>query len=344
MCVRACPQKKKMQHPTAREVRDSVFKVRAVLLDPAVDSETKRRYGQVYADRKTSRFQHDAKGREVDIDPQLDMSAVNQMLLRVCVFCGLEFAGGVDRFSNPGGYFLPNMRPCCVGCNRAKGGLHGTHFVAHAHRVTDFQAQRVGDRDGRRRLADFGRDAPPPPRCAWTAMMRRKTSHHAHLVHLTTEERKRRAFERWKSKSLRRYRRNKAPEDLYCTLTLGDWMRLVSAPCVFCGEAPAHGVDRIHDADRGYSPEGTQSCCLTCNFVKGAVSNAEMIERMRSVAENNPYDPAVHDAFVGVTSPTPDNYYFVDAAARTFQAVDKESEEFISEKRSAESPDNLLDP
>lgn len=325
-----------MALPTPRSIRDNAAKNRRIHADPSIAHETKARYGEVYAARKASRFHHDNKGRSVDIDPEMDVRAVGHLCRENCAYCGVVFAGGVDRTSNTGGYFLPNLKPCCGDCNAAKGGLHGDHFVAHAHRVVDYQDRvypaslKVRARhSGSMTLRFFG-EMPPPPRCAWTSMMRGRAYRYAFAP------RKQAAFARWKRKSLVRRRKNKPPEIFYCTLTQADWERLVSGPCVFCGEAPAHGIDRIHDADRGYSPEGSQSCCLTCNFAKGAASNAEFVDRLRRIAELNPYNPETHEHFVGVTAPTPDNYYHVSARERVFKAVSQESPEFIEEKRRAE--------
>jgi len=321
--------------PTPRSIRDNAAKMRAIHADPGVAGETKKRYGQVYADRKANRFHHDLKKRTVDVDPNLDVGAVGHMVRQNCVYCGVVFAGGVDRFSNPGGYYLANLKPCCGDCNSAKGGLHGDHFIAHAHRVVDYldrvfpQIRRTSGHAGPLTLKDLG-NMPAPPRCAWTAMLRGKAYRYAFAPH------KQAAFARWKRKSLVRRRKNRPPEVFYCTLMLADWVRLVSGPCVFCGEAPAHGIDRIHDSDRGYSPEGSQSCCLTCNFAKGAASNAEFVERLRRVAELNPYRPEAHEHFVGVTAPTPNTYYHVSAGERVFRAVNQESPEFIEEKQRAE--------
>jgi hypothetical protein len=84
------------------------------------------------------------------------------------------------------------------------------------------------------------------------------------------------------------YRKNARLRNLSCTLTEGDFDRLLAGDCHYCGCEPArvrrtgptafafNGIDRV-DNTQGYSPENCVSCCLICNRAKGVMSAPEFL-------------------------------------------------------------------
>ena len=53
-------------------------------------------------------------------------------------------ANGVDRVDSSIGYHLPNCRPCCADCNRAKWELSESDFIAHMYKIVAFQESKKG--------------------------------------------------------------------------------------------------------------------------------------------------------------------------------------------------------
>lgn len=326
------------------QTRDNARLTRKILRDPGVDYETKAKVKRTFYRRKKSKFHKSTERRGIDSDPALDWAEMRRLFEQDCLYCGIDWSSGVDRFCNTGGYYLSNLRPCCGTCNKAKGRMHGDHFVAHAHKYVDYQdrfgrvlehrrSQRILNR--RLTLADFNAE---PLRCSWTSMMRDRRTQYGKYCVLSEEKRQRKAFEAWAKKIQGRKPRIIGGRTVYfhTTLMLSDWLRLVGSQCTFCGEQPAHGIDRIHDEDLIYSPENTQSCCAVCNYLKGSLSNAEFNELLRTTAERHPYDPAKHEEFRGITGVGPQAFYFVDAKQRSYRAIQKSSEIFQREKSKAE--------
>jgi 5-methylcytosine-specific restriction endonuclease McrA len=79
----------------------------------------------------------------------LDEEAWTKLMRGACVYCGLAYAGGVDRVDPGGRYAVANCVSCCQVCNYLKGGrpvhvfrdfVHMLHarFAAHGSGWRDF--------------------------------------------------------------------------------------------------------------------------------------------------------------------------------------------------------------
>lgn len=87
-----------------------------------------------------------------------------------------------------------------------------------------------------------------------------------------------------RNRVLRYYRQGAARRGLSWDLSDAEFDRLISQPCVYCGQPPAiskaarssapfycNGIDRV-DSSLGYTPENSVSCCTICNKAKGDMS------------------------------------------------------------------------
>ena len=88
-------------------------------------------------------------------------------------------------------------------------------------------------------------------------------------------------------------------------LTDGDFDRLTSQPCFYCGLPPSlvramegfpsftyTGIDRM-DNDLGYTPENTVPCCTTCNMMKGTTPFGEFMAWIARLTEYQWFHPDV---------------------------------------------------
>ena len=63
------------------------------------------------------------------------------------------------------------------------------------------------------------------------------------------------------------YRCNARAKKLEWTLDRPTFQAIFTGPCIYCGVAPANGVDR-RDNREGYNIINAASCCSQCNFAK----------------------------------------------------------------------------
>ena len=63
------------------------------------------------------------------------------------------------------------------------------------------------------------------------------------------------------------YKRGAKKRQKSFELTLDEFEKLIDGECVYCGHAPAGGVDRV-DSNKGYAADNCASCCTTCNLAK----------------------------------------------------------------------------
>lgn len=78
-------------------------------------------------------------------------------------------------------------------------------------------------------------------------------------------------------------------------LSLADYVRLVTAPCFYCGQLPQqtphgvwmcglglkrNGIDRVNN-EVGYMPDNCVPCCTSCNREKRAQTQAVFVENTR---------------------------------------------------------------
>lgn len=76
--------------------------------------------------------------------------------------------------------------------------------------------------------------------------------------------------------NLRRVRMKLTPDEL---------QEVVTAPCHYCGTAPAGGFDR-KTYYQDYSPGNTLPCCGTCQRMKGKLGPRTFLEHLKKVAEH----------------------------------------------------------
>jgi hypothetical protein len=87
------------------------------------------------------------KGREFSLTKEEFKSIQSQP----CHYCGIKTSknekgyayNGIDRVDNERGYHKDNCVPCCYTCNRAKGTLTHTEFMAWVKRLTAYQRKRT---------------------------------------------------------------------------------------------------------------------------------------------------------------------------------------------------------
>lgn len=88
-------------------------------------------------------------------DIQWDISYTDAMALLVksCVYCGLEATdgtfNGIDRLDSSLGYSSENCVPCCSDCNFAKNAKSPEQFRAYVVRVSTWMARSGSDGLGR---------------------------------------------------------------------------------------------------------------------------------------------------------------------------------------------------
>lgn len=67
-------------------------------------------------------------------------------------------------------------------------------------------------------------------------------------------------------------------------ITLDEYNRLVSLPCVFCGTESKVGIDRI-DSNEGYVNGNVHPCCGNCNMMKHTKTNDFFISQVKKIYE-----------------------------------------------------------
>ena len=71
-------------------------------------------------------------------------------------------------------------------------------------------------------------------------------------------------------------------------ITLEEYEKIVSNPCVYCGESILpRGIDRI-DNSKGYIKNNSAPCCKICNYMKKTYSVKEFLNHIRKI---NKYSP-----------------------------------------------------
>lgn len=80
----------------------------------------------------------------------------------------------------------------------------------------------------------------------------------------------------------RSYKNSARKRDLGFALTFGEFVTLLYAPCVYCGQSPALGIDRA-DATIGYALSNCLSCCATDNIAKQSLNPPEYLAHVAKV-------------------------------------------------------------
>ena len=79
------------------------------------------------------------------------------------------------------------------------------------------------------------------------------------------------------------------------TITAETYAEAVTAVCVYCGARPEGkllGIDRM-DSDGIYEDDNIVACCAVCNFMKGTLSVAAFLRRVRVVAAHRAHPALV---------------------------------------------------
>jgi hypothetical protein len=73
--------------------------------------------------------------------------------------------------------------------------------------------------------------------------------------------------------------------NLSFSLTLEEFEKLTQAPCFYCGEIPAMGIDR-RDNRIGYNSRNCVTACMECNFMKRAMLEHRFLYRALKIAKH----------------------------------------------------------
>ena len=207
----------------------------------AVRARLARRFARYAATRL--RLRAAAHGLAFD-DALCDPDTVGALVSRPCHWCGVAFAGGVDRVFNDVGYVAGNVVPSCTACNMAKGAMHPAHFVG--------VSLLIATRGGAGSALTWGR-ARAPDFAAWLREASRARVGVRVRVRVRVGLRER------------------------------AYLALCRAPCFFCATPAAHGLDRIRP-DGPYSPGNVRPACAVCNWMRRASNADEFRARCARVA------------------------------------------------------------
>ena len=78
------------------------------------------------------------------------------------------------------------------------------------------------------------------------------------------------------------YKFSAARRQLALEIPFDSFERLISQPCVFCGSTHHVGLDRI-DNGVGYTEGNCQSCCGTCNYMRGTMTIPGFIAQIEKI-------------------------------------------------------------
>lgn len=68
-----------------------------------------------------------------------------------------------------------------------------------------------------------------------------------------------------------------------CNISKDEFIRIVSLPCAYCGENEKRiGIDRVNN-EIGYTPENSNPCCKTCNYMKKGLTVQEFKEHIQKI-------------------------------------------------------------
>lgn len=93
------------------------------------------------------------------------------------------------------------------------------------------------------------------------------------------------------------YKRGAEKRNLEYDLTTEDFVRIVTGPCLYCGDVLTNvskgqgktsgdfqftGIDRV-DSSKGYTLSNSVSCCWMCNNMKGATNKETFVEHIKKM-------------------------------------------------------------
>lgn len=91
--------------------------------------------------------------------------------------------------------------------------------------------------------------------------------------------------EAWLNAVWQNYTRGAKDRGLPFELTLEQVEDLVGRPCVYCGEPPRNGIDRI-DSSLGYTVANSAPCCKVCNFMKSTLQVEQFLAHVRKISRH----------------------------------------------------------
>ncbi len=89
---------------------------------------------------KLLKYKKDAKSRKKSWN--LEDEYAKELMVSPCHYCGIieTKLNGIDRVNNDIGYEPGNVVSCCSECNYSKHKRNKEQFIAHAKRITEYQA------------------------------------------------------------------------------------------------------------------------------------------------------------------------------------------------------------
>ena len=70
-------------------------------------------------------------------------------------------------------------------------------------------------------------------------------------------------------------------------INLQTFSKIISLPCVYCGDIDSKiGIDRV-DNSLGYTEENSAPCCSKCNYMKKDMNFKQFIEHVKKIQAFN---------------------------------------------------------
>lgn len=93
------------------------------------------------------------------------------------------------------------------------------------------------------------------------------------------------------NESFKIYKRDSEMKNIKFEINLEEFIELVKKPCYYCGEIQEKGFNGIDkkDCSKGYVKDNITSCCSTCNFMKGTLTDDIFIKRVEHILTNQGY-------------------------------------------------------
>ena len=80
-----------------------------------------------------------------------------------------------------------------------------------------------------------------------------------------------------------KYKTDSKRRGLSFELTIEEFVKLISSPCVYCGESDKKiGIDRV-DNTLPYTTNNSVPCCMVCNYMKKDMSKDMFLNHVRKI-------------------------------------------------------------
>lgn len=173
---------------------------------------------------KWSKFKSKSKSRNLYVVDDLKQSPTLyfQIVSLPCYYCGIEFAGGIDRVDSNRGYEWDNMVASCTACNMFKKALPLGHFLNVVNAMYHWRHDGVATT--------------------------------SHVTFAKCGERHQ-SFKRWKHDI-------GPERSATATLTEDEFIRLNEGACHYCGLKNAKGIDRLDSSGNYETKNCVSACCV----------------------------------------------------------------------------------